>query len=108
MSSFDQLPQTVQDTLLAPARRMNKGDYYDIDFAPASVAGVNGVWAAPHLCYDFHESNYSLIPVNLTERVSLDVGPAMASLYTKTDPSLPAWFVVESEGDVDSQLIECV
>ena len=47
MSSFDQLPQTVQDTLLAPARRMNKDDYDDIDFAPASVAGVNGVWAAP-------------------------------------------------------------
>ena len=77
MSSFDQLPQTVQDTLLAPARRMNKDDYDDIDFAPASVAGVNGAWAGPHLCYDFSESNYALTPVNLTERGSLDVGPRL-------------------------------
>ena len=108
MSSFDQLPQIVQDTLLAPARRMNKHDYDDIEFTSISLTGYNDVWAGPHLCYDFSESNYALTPVNLTERGSLNVGPAMATLYTKTDPTLPAWLVVESHGDVDSQLIECV
>lgn len=107
--SFSQLPIDVQQAILSTNTDTNEGDYEDTRFVLDTTQGQNGLWAAPSLCYDFNESNYSIIYVNLTVVSTLDVGPAMAEMVTKTDPSKPAWIVVDpSSGDTAFQIIECV
>lgn len=107
--SFEQLPAEVRQAILSANTHTNEGDYEDTAFGLASAQGQQGLWAVPSLCYDFHESNYSVLYVNLQVVSTLDLGPAMAEIVTKVDPGKPAWIVVDPDGgDTDFQIIECV
>jgi hypothetical protein len=106
MATFDQLPADVQNSFLADPLRV-ADDFDGETFKVAQAAGHAGMWIAPELCYDFRESCYVLRTVNLTQVAQIDVGPAMATAYTKTDPNLPSWIVITG-GVAGSQVYECV
>lgn len=106
---FNQLPATVQNAILAENTHHNEGDYDGVKFYVSQSQNHQGLWAVPSLCYDFHESNFSVILVNLEVVWSIDVGPAMAEMVAKLDVNETAWIIIDpSEGDTDFQIIECV
>jgi hypothetical protein len=108
MTTFAQLPAVVQAALTASGQCL-PGDFVGVNFSIAPAPSHAGIYIAPQLCYDFHESNFALHAINLDEVASLDVGPAMATAYVKADPSLPAYLVVDPDGgDGEFQVYECL
>lgn len=107
MTTFKELPKAVQQAVRC--LHLSRSECVDLEFKTDQAQGFNGVWVAPQLCYDFRESCYDLLTVNLVEVAKLYVGPAMATAYTKIDPNLPAWLIIdEGRGDTGNQVYECV
>ena len=107
MAAFAQLPPNIQNAFLQDTG-YGPGDFQGVNFVQKQAVGHAGLWIAPHLCYDFNESNYGIITLNLQQVMSLDVGPAMASAYKKIDPNAPAWILVSSTDDTKNQVYSCV
>lgn len=105
---FDNLPEEVQ-ALFLNGRHRGQEELKNIEFTQTNMSSYNGIYIAPSLCYDFHESNFTLHTINLTQVAELDVGPCMAEAFVKTDDALPSFIVVDGErGDTDYQVYICV
>mgnify|MGYP006894115045 CR=1 FL=1 len=106
--NYNQLPCDVQDIF---AKSLDNDTYSlnNLSVVSATISGHNGVFAVPELNYGFHESNYTVRTINLTEVGFLDVGPASATMYVKNDPAQKAYLVIDGRsGDTDYQLYECL
>ena len=108
MATFAQLPQDVQNAFMQNSG-FSPADFQGTNFVQGQAVGYQGIWIAPHLCYDFNESNYGIITLNLQKVMSLDTGPAMAVAYTKIDPNAPAWILVDGGADgAGKRVFSCV
>ena len=111
MPSFNQLPVNVQSALLK-SNGLSPGDYAPKNITLKNAVGHNGLWVAPTLNYDFNESNFLTLVINLTKVGSLNAGPASAAAFTKTNPALPAYIIFDScdeaTGAPVAQVYECV
>ena len=105
--TLKQLPKEVQGAFSDSVG----GDPHSINslkIKSSTFNGHNGMFVVPDINYDFAESNYAVYVINLTKVNRLDVGPASATMYEKTDPNLKSYIAIVSYGDTDNQIYECV
>ena len=111
MPAFNLLPVPVQ-TALTKSSGNTAADYDPKNVIIQNAVGHNGVWVAPFLNYDFSESNFLTLIINLTQVATLNAGPAAARAYVKTDPTKDAWIIFdmsdERTGAPIAKVFSCV